>query len=73
MNPYSQQCISILPQCKVDSDDRGGLWKVNEFVGTIFSNVKKYFNFLQHNSNQFENVQIQISSIIIQNFNFLLL
>ena len=35
--------------------------------------MKKYFNFLQHNSNQFENVQIQISSIIIQNFNFLLL
>ena len=42
MNPYYQQCMPILLQCKVDSGDteilvtardRGGLWKVNEFVG----------------------------------------
>ena len=49
MNPYYyQQCISILSQYKVDSDDYGRSMSLLE---PYFLNVKKYFDLLHHNSN----------------------
>ena len=52
MTPYYQQCVSILLQYEIDSNDtqtsvtagdRGGLWKVVGFVGTIFLEYEKIF------------------------------
>ena len=52
MNRYSKQCFSILLCCNTDSDsaqtlinsqDRGGLWRVNNNVQNIFIECEKIF------------------------------
>ena len=49
---YSKQCLSILLCCKIDSDDiqrrvnaqdRGGFWRVNETIQNIFIVCEKIF------------------------------
>ena len=89
MNPFYQyQCkamhINFIPG-KVDSDntqtlvtarDRGGLWKVNELIATIFLECEKIFRSF---TSQFQPElkcsdlvqKIQTNSGVISNFNSL--
>ena len=63
-------------QTLVTAQDRGGLWKVNEFVGTIFLECEKIFRFF---TSQFQPVlkcpdlvqKMRTNSIVISNFNSL--